>query len=428
VITVLTRFRLLPRVDDDGPKGYRGGTHRLVDPAETVETVRRLAPAMGITRVANVTGLDTLGIPVVMVTRPNSRSLAVSQGKGLTLDAAKASGLLESVEHYHAERITAPLKLASYNELATSHRLVDVDRLPQSSASKFHPDLQLLWIEGHDLIADEPTWLPYELVHADFTLPKPSGSGCFPSNSNGLASGNHLLEATSHAISECVERDATALWKLGGEPAARHRLNLESVDDPDCRWAIEAYEREGVDVAVWDTTTDVGLPAFACMIVPRPNGGLAHQYANGGMGCHPRKEVALLRALTEAAQSRLTIISGSRDDNPRQRYEQFRDLDQLATYRAHVERTVVDGDFGDVPTFDGDSFAEDVAWEVDRLIAAGLEQAIVVDLTKPEFGLPVVRVVVPGLENQHHAPDYTAGARGQAARARAAHAAREEQP
>ena len=54
MITVLTRSRLLPRVDDDGPKGYRGGTHRLVDPAETVETVRRLAPAMGITRVAKI--------------------------------------------------------------------------------------------------------------------------------------------------------------------------------------------------------------------------------------------------------------------------------------------------------------------------------------------------------------------------------------
>lgn len=425
---MLTRTRLLPGVDDDGPKGYRAGTHRLVDPAETVEKVRRLAPTMGITRVANVTGLDTLGIPVVMVTRPNSRSLAVSQGKGLTLDAARASGLMESVEHYHAERITAPLKLASYNELAGSHRLIDVDRLPQSAASKFHGDLQLLWIEGHDLIADQPTWLPYELVHTDFTLPKPSGSGCFPQNSNGLASGNHLLEATSHGISECVERDCTALWKLGGEPAARHRLDLATIDDPGCRWALEAYEREGFDVAVWDTTTDVGMPAFACMIMPRPDGGLAHQYANGGMGCHPRKEVALLRALTEAAQSRLTIISGSRDDNPQAKYEQFRDPDQLATYRAHLERTVADGDFADVPTFDGDSFAEDVTWELERLTAAGVDQAVVVDLTKPELDLPVVRVVVPGLENLHHAPDYTPGPRALAAREWGVRTAQEEQP
>ena len=66
-------------------------------------------PTMGITRIANITGLDRLGIPVVMVCRPNSRSIAVSQGKGLTLDAAKASGLMESVETFHAESITRPL-------------------------------------------------------------------------------------------------------------------------------------------------------------------------------------------------------------------------------------------------------------------------------------------------------------------------------
>lgn len=425
---MLTRSRLLPTVDDDGVKGYQHGTHRLIEPAETVEAVGRLAPEMGITRVANVTGLDTLGIPVVMVTRPNSRSLAVSQGKGLTLAAAEASGLMESVESFHAERITAPLKLASSNELRGSHRLADVDRLPWTANSRFHPELKLLWIEGHDLVADAPTWVPYELVHTDFTLPKPSGSGCFPATSNGLASGNHRLEATSHAISEVVERDATSLWVLGGEPAARRRLDLGSVDDPGCRWVLDAYEREGFDVGVWETTTDVGMPAFTCVIVPRPQGGLRHQFANSGMGCHPRREVALLRALTEAAQSRLTVISGSRDDNPRARYEHVRDADQLATFRDHLADTVADRDFADVPTFDGATFAEDVTWELERLTAAGIEQVIAVDLTKPEFDIPVMRVVVPGLESVHHSPQFTPGPRGRAAREEAARQRAREEP
>lgn len=72
--------------------------NRSVPPAETVARVRRFMPAFGITRIANVTGLDTIGIPVVMVCRPNSRSISVSQGKGPDLDAARASGLMESVE------------------------------------------------------------------------------------------------------------------------------------------------------------------------------------------------------------------------------------------------------------------------------------------------------------------------------------------
>ncbi len=69
-------------------KGFRDGTHRAVPPKDTVARVRRFLPVMGITRVANVTGLDTVGIPVVMVCRPNSRSISVSQGKGCDLDAA----------------------------------------------------------------------------------------------------------------------------------------------------------------------------------------------------------------------------------------------------------------------------------------------------------------------------------------------------
>ena len=72
------------------------GTHRLVAPNATLERVRPFMAVMGITRVANVTGLDTIGIPVVMVVRPNSRSLAVSQGKGLNLgrgESLRAHGI-----------------------------------------------------------------------------------------------------------------------------------------------------------------------------------------------------------------------------------------------------------------------------------------------------------------------------------------------
>lgn len=416
-----TIARLLPQAPDVGPKGYTHDTHRLVDPADTVARVRRLAPAMGITRVANVTGLDTLGIPVVMVTRPNSRSLAVTQGKGLTLDAAKASGLMESVESYHAERVLNPLKLASYEELRFSHRVVDVDRLPRPAASAFHPERRLLWTEGHDLVSDEPVWVPYEMVHTDYTVPQPTGSGCFPPTSNGLASGNHVLEATSHAISELVERDATSLWALGGSAATDRRLDLDTVDDPGCRSVIEAYERGGVDVCVWETTSDVGLPAFECLIVPPATGGLRDLYATSGHGCHPRREVALLRALTEAAQSRLTLISGARDDNPRGNYQRFRDPDELAPYREQLATTRPSVSLDDVPSYEGATFADDVHTEVERLTAVGIDEVIVVDLTRPEFGLAVVRAVIPGLEGVHRAPGYTPGARGRAAQA-AAHA------
>jgi len=126
-----------------------------VSPRETIARLRPLIPRMGITRVANVTGLDRIGIPVVTVCRPNARSLAVSQGKGVDLDAATVSGLMEAAELYHAEHVELPLKLGSQAELQSSHRFVDIDRLPHVAGGRFHRDLVTLWVEGRDLVTDE---------------------------------------------------------------------------------------------------------------------------------------------------------------------------------------------------------------------------------------------------------------------------------
>ncbi|HYO52705.1 YcaO-like family protein [Archangium sp.] len=396
------------------PKSYRMGTHRLIPPEETLRRVCPLMREMGITRIANLTGLDWIGLPVVAVCRPNARSLSVSQGKGLDLAAARASGLMEAVESYHAEHIDLPLRRASYEELRTNHPVVAVDALPRLSVNSFHPAMRLLWVEGRDLLDGTPLWLPFELVHTDFTLPLPDGSGSFLMSSNGLSSGNHPLEAISHGLCEVVERDATTLWHLRSEESQHQtRLELSTVDDPVCLQVLERFERAGMEVAVWETTTDVGLASFSCLLAERSPEPLRPRAPTSGAGCHPAREVALLRALTEAAQVRLTLISGARDDMGVARcYEAFRDpaVWRLQVERMHREPPV--RHFQDVPSFVGRSFDEDVAWELERLAAAGLHQVVVVDLTRPEFRIPVVRVVVPGLEALHDAPGYVPGTRG----------------
>ena len=204
-------------------KAYHSGTHRTVAPEETLKRITPLLPAMGITRVANVTGLDRVGIPVVMVTRPNSRSVSVSQGKGTTLTAAKVSGIMEAIEGYHAERVTLPLKFASFEELRYTHQMVNVYALPRTGRSTFTPDAPLLWTEGKSLVSGHSVWVPFEMVHLNYTAPMPSGTGCFLASSNGLSSGNTLDEAISHGISELVERDAATLW---------HRLDAEARAHP----------------------------------------------------------------------------------------------------------------------------------------------------------------------------------------------------
>lgn len=353
---------------------------------------------MGITRVANVTGLDIIGIPVVMVCRPNSRSLSVSQGKGISIEAAIASGLMESVESFHAERVSLPLRLATYNELKLHHRVANVERLPREQSSPFHADLPILWVEAFDLMNRQPVWLPFDLVHTNFSLNAYPGSGSFMVSSNGLSSGNQLLEAIVSGLCEVIERDAHAFWLgIADDKQKAKRLDLNTVDDTS-RELLAQFEAAGVGVAVWDMTHEVGVAAFRCTIVDLVDRGALHALpAAGGFGCHPTREIALSRALTEAAQSRLTCISGSRDDLLYDEYELVPSPDVLRDQRRLV------GEVGEraldaTPTVEHSTVNEDLRWLLERLRLAGFDEVLAVDLTLPRLGLSVVRVVVPGCE------------------------------
>jgi thiazole/oxazole-forming peptide maturase SagD family component len=338
--------------------------------------------------------------------------VAASQGKGIDLVSARASGLMEAAELYHAETITLPLRLGTYEELRYQHNVVEVDELPRGSGSRFHPDLRLLWCEGRDLLSGENVLVPYEMVHTNYTTPFPEGHGCFIATSNGLASGNDAVEAISHGICEVVERDARTLWKLRKEDELNEsRLDLGSVNDRICQRLVGALERSGLSVAVWDITSDIGIAVFACLIVPRDDRAMWHSSVAMGHGCHPAREVALARALTEAAQARLTVISGLRDDFRADTYEQLLDPNMLKAIRHCLSHSVPTRRFPDVPDWDGETLEDDVEWELKSIRKAGMQRVVAVDLTKPEFGLPVVRVIVPGLE-PNVGPGYLPGRRG----------------
>jgi YcaO-like protein with predicted kinase domain len=396
-----------------GYKAFRNGTHRIMAPAATLARLKPLMEPMGITRIADVTGLDRIGLPVVMVCRPNSRSVAVSQGKGLDLDAAKASGLMEAIETWHAERIALPLTLGSFNDLVETHPLVDVALLPRIEDSRYHPDLQMLWIEGQDLATSEAIWLPYEMVHSNYTVPRPLGHGCFPASTNGLASGNDFLEAACHAICEVIERDSTSIWHhLDSIRRQATRIDPRTVDDANCRQALDMFRAADLDIAIWDTTTDIAIPSFFCLLMDEGTDG---GHMGAGAGCHPTRAIALLRALTEAAQTRTTYIAGSRDDLRPEEYEPKGIAQKYRFARRVVSGGGPERDFGSVPTWEFDSFEQDLQCLLDQLDAVGCNRVIAVDLSRPELGVSVVRIVIPGIEAPHDEDDYLAGPRAQTA-------------
>ncbi len=378
------------------PKVWRDGTHRSVAPSETIRRVEQVRAAMGITRLADVTGLDAIGIPVVQAVRPNSRSISVAQGKGVSAEAARVSAMMEAIEGFHSERVSVPLVIGSWAELRVGHRIIDVAGLPRPSRSRFHADARILWVGATDLFDGLPTLVPFESVHTDYRLPLPTGSGCFAMTSNGVASGNHLLEALSHALCEVIERDGISMWIARSEHDDV-RLDPDTVDSPTCRELLDAYDRAGFDVAIWDGTSDIGVPVLIVAITDRSDGDLVPTFGAHGYGCHPNRDIALSRALTEAAQSRLTHIAGSRDDKTPAEYAYGLTPPVRSSIASQISGTPR-RPFQSVATVDFDTLNEDVDWLLDRLRAVGFGEVVYVDLTRPEIGIPVVRVVAPGLE------------------------------
>ncbi len=389
---------LRDRVD----KGFRGGTDRTVSPEQTLERFLPHRHTMGITRISDVTGLDHVGIPVACAIRPLSRNLAVSQGKGLTRAAAMTSAFMESAEMWHAQQHVQPVTWGSANALrAVGLPLVDVDRCLRWDGVEYDPDQPVRWTSGFDLVHRRQKWVPYEAVHCDGRLPKAPGEDVFRRGSNGLASGNHLLEAICHALYELVERDELATWSELDDDAQRtRRVVLESVDDPACCSVIEQFRRAGIEPVVWDIACGPWqVPTYVCLAGEREAATLHPFPAGEGSGSHPTRAIALLRALTEAAQVRATVISGSRDDIDREVYDDYWYSAESRAFLDGLARETPTRAFDEGPDEDHASFNDDLAWLLERLQAGGIDEVVVVDYTRDDVQMPVVKLVVPGLRN-----------------------------
>jgi YcaO-like protein with predicted kinase domain len=381
------------------PKRYVAGTHRTRSPRETLAAYAPFMRGLGITRLANITHLDHVGMPVWTGIRPNARTLATSQGKGEDHDSAKASALMEAIEFHHAEYMESfPVRYDTYRGLRRTAEVCPIELLPRHPASRVVPGAPRLWIEGYDVARGVPAWVPFSKVCiADAS--EPIDAEMLVRSSNGLASGNHRLEAIVHGLCEVIERHGGAR----DDPGRRRYVDLAAVTFPPLRSVLDRLERADVAVAAWEIPCPIGVPSYGAMIVERPSPARWRVVGTyGGAGAHLSPTVAMMRALTEAVQSRLTFIAGSRDDMTRAHY--------WATQNETAQRVFFDRVEGAksslvpmaVRALETDSFEGDLAVLLDCLRAQGYESVIVVDLTRPDLEIPVVSVVVPGLEEGDH--------------------------
>ncbi|MBV7260307.1 YcaO-like family protein [Erythrobacter crassostreae] len=383
------------------------GTKRARRLDETWEWLTDKKAMAGVTRVGNVTGLDTIGIPVWVSVRPNSRGLAVSQGKGATHEAAKVSALMESIENWHAEEIDAPLRVGSYETLKSLVSPIDPRSFTHWGRVALRDDLALTWIEGHEHFSDQKVWIPYEMVSGDYVVPasKSVTAAVFVQSSNGLAGGNTYWEAATHALSEVIERHTIYQNERKiREFSDEIKLSPDAVREPFLKQLLERLRQAGMLVRLFALGSDIDpsgtrIPVIACSILSADDGTYWRNLPPfNGYGCHLDPAIAMARAITEAAQSRLTYIAGGRDDiNPGQ-YRAGAHPDDLVAYR----KLFSDGDAGRSIRFErpdtGQEFDSDFNTIAALLKSRGYNKIVIVDLAKPDVGIPVVKVVVPGLQ------------------------------
>jgi len=367
---------------------------------------------IGVTRVAEVTGLDRVGIPNFTTVRPRELGEGISyyNGKGVTRLAAQAGALMEAVERYSGEWCDLPVYYCNRKAMERSGPTVDPTEIIVPQAAEYRPDLQLEWVEGYDLLSQRSTYLPLNAVVCPYE-PAPGRPLVFHSSTNGLASGNTIEEALCHALCEVIERDATAmadtsrdlapavhqlLAAMGRAPAEVQlpapRFPLIDLDSlpPRALTLVKRLRRAGLLIYLRNVTSTAGIPTLDCAIVePKLDG---RHLVHGGSGAHPDARVAVSRALTEAAQSRIGHIQGGREDLPR-----------IVGIPAAFDPDEVYGrgetrPYCSIPSYEHANIDDDIRFLLDGLNRDGFTQVVAVDLTRPEVGVPVVRVVVPRTE------------------------------
>ena len=346
------------------------------------QTWRRFAPRAkraGITRIAELTGLDTLGIPVFAAIRPMGLSLSTQQGKGTTPEAARISALMESLETWSAENVELPVVRGSFRALSKKRRVVDVRNLPRA-AKRLDLDETWEWIEGRDMVSGDRVLVPLQAVSLDTTFDKPP---VFDVSSNGLGAGNSVGEAILQGSCEVLERDAEAAWRRSG---GDRRLILDTISDATCLDLITRITRTGARIFIWDLEPRANICAIGCGIMEDPSEPAWRALGMyQGFGAHWLPEVAITRAIVEAAQTRLTYIAGARDDFFPFDYERATDPELMADVWARLAAPC-----------DSPVVFDELPRGTPQAIYDGLPEVIVVDLTHPALKVPCVKILIPG--------------------------------
>jgi ribosomal protein S12 methylthiotransferase accessory factor len=363
--------------------------------AKTYERVWPERNRMGITRVADLTDYDFVGIPVVSACRPrvDDAQVTATQGKGDTKLQAFVSALMEAVERYSAATATPARFVANANDLMARERCV----VPSEMGAPPSADTDAIeWVHGICLQSGESCAIPACDVLFPYYAPKGVARPFKPST-NGLASGNTRIEAISQALCEVVERNTVSHFMRTEQFKV---VPLETIDQGLPMELVARFQNVGLEVVVMDVSEHSPLPVYYVWVFGQE--GVGPWVPCAGYGAHVLPRVALVRALLEAAQSRVVAIQGSREDLIRRTENWEATREAALKHWQRVKKIAARGQTINAPTDEtGPKTPLDNLVEIlTRLESHGYEKVVVTDLTNSALGIPVVSANVIGMVDQ----------------------------
>ncbi len=433
-----TQNRFQPIVLRSQPKtGINDGGYRSITPEETLKKyANKISPILGIVSslsprlVKENSALFVyegghnfaLSYPPDNIMRKSFR--LASAGKGKTDAQAKASCLCESIERYSGVfQGTEIRKMGSYQKLQeeaihpkTFLLISEAQYHNRASHNKeaiqkhniplpFCEKAEIEWSYAWSLTEKKSKCIPTAFAYYGYpSLPETKFFSAF---SNGAAAGNTLEEAVLQGFFELVERDSVAIWWYNRIP--RPIVDLSTFNEPYFQLITAEYQSMGRDLWVLDITTDLNIPTFVSISANRQQN--QHEILMG-FGCHLDAKIAIERALTEMNQFLANLFiskkqyEGSQADQKdiiQKWLSQATIENQPYLKGAETERPRTANDYLLHTTTD---LQADILNCQKILENEGLE-ILVLDQTRPEIGLKVVKVIVPGL--RHFYPHFAPG-------------------
>jgi ribosomal protein S12 methylthiotransferase accessory factor len=369
--------------------------YRACSPGETLHRVSPFLRRLGITRLGRQTGLDHIGIPVWCAFAPNAKAIVIAQGKGMDDEAAKTSAAMEAIERSVATNPSCELRITSQQALeAYGHSSNALGSLLSPHANAVTSNEDIAWARAQHLLTGNDLWLPFDAIHLDRTV----STSRYWQSSDGLASGNTREEALLHGLLERVERDALTLWQV--TPAAKRyksAIDIKTIAQTALQTALEKIAQAGLDIVLFDITTDLGIPCIVALLGPRSRANIhsiRHVDITLGAGASTSPATAAMRAITEAVQSRMTFIGGARDDLVPEIFSQRADPATVAAMDMPPSCTL-----SDLPILCTKSTEQSLQLVLEQLSRCGICDLFAVDMAPEWLPASVVKVFAPQLEN-----------------------------